>query len=120
MSIFSEIKALIDATAVTQTYRRGYTPTDAVFPYADLLDPLSSAPALSGDSRTLARRRLLQVDLWQTEAAEAPTLPDAVVDAIDGVTIASGFGLTVQDLTRVPETEDVVHHAITVSVVRLR
>ncbi len=119
-SIGGEIKALVDPTAVTETYRTGYVPDDAAFPYASFLDPVSDAPALSGDSRTLANRRLVQVDLWQDEATFDPALLEVVIDAIDGANIASGFGLRVQDAVVLPEPDDIVHHAITVSVLRLR
>lgn len=119
MSIGAEIKALVDPTAVTETYRTGYVPDNAAFPYASFLDPVSDAPALSGDGQTLARRRLTQVDVWQTEEAFDPALVDAIVTALDGVKIASGFRLRVTDVNLVPEPDDVIHHALTVSVARL-
>lgn len=120
MSIFSEVKALVDATDVLQTYRSGYVPDDAAFPYASIIDPISNATALAGDGRLLARRRLLQVDLWQTEEDLDLDLLDAVLDAIDGASITSGFGLRATDSVLVDEPDDIIHHAITVSVVRLR
>lgn len=121
MSTFSETKVAIDATAVTTTYRDGYVPDDAVFPYASILDPVSDAVLLSGDARTIARRRLLQVDLWQREGAEDVTLPDTIANALDGLNVTDGMRLRHVDTQRIPEAEDdVVHHALTLSVVRLR
>ena len=123
MTIDVEVKALIDGagTALTATYRSGWVPEDAAFPYASFLDPVSDAPALSGDSRTLGRRRLLQVDVFQDEASEVDGLIEVLVDALDGQRIESGFRVRVQDVTQVPdETEtDVVHHALTLSVARI-
>lgn len=120
MSIGADIKALVDTTAVTETYREGYVPDSARFPYASFIDPVSDGIALQGDAQTLARRRLTQVDLWQKEP-ESVGLVDTLVQAIDGQK-ASGFRLSVTDVQRLPEPEresDVVHHAITVSSVHL-
>lgn len=123
MTIDVEVKALIDGagTALTATYRSGWVPDDAVFPYASFLDPVSDGIALSGDARTLGRRRLLQVDLWQDEATEVDGLVETVVDALDGQRVASGFRVRVTDVSMIPdETEaDVVHHALTLSVARI-
>lgn len=120
MSIFSATKALVDATAVTMTYRSGEVPDDAVFPYASILDPVGDAPALEGDARTLAFRRLLQVDLWQTIEGEDVTLLEDLIDVLDGAPLADGFRLRVSDANVIPEENEIVHHAITVSAVRLR
>lgn len=119
-----EVKALIDAAplALTAVYRQGWVPDDAQFPYASFLDPVSDAPALSGDARTLARRRLVQVDVWQDEATEDDDLVDGIVAALDGAVTSTGVRLRVLDVSQVPgpeEDEDVVHHAITVSGARV-
>ncbi len=123
VSIGAEVKTLVDTTAVTETYRAGYVPDSAAFPYASFLDPVSDAVALEGDAQTLGRRRLLQVDLWQREAAFDPALVDAVVQAIDGAKIASAFRLKVTDVQGLPpdpgDQADIIHHALTVSAARL-
>ena len=123
MTIDVDVKAIIDGagTALTATYRSGWVPDDAQFPYASFLDPVSDAPAFSGDARTLGRRRLLQVDVFQDEASEVDGLIETLVDALDGTGIESGFRVRVTDVTQVPdETDsDVVHHAMTLSVARI-
>jgi len=119
VSIGAEVKALVDPTAVTETYRAGYVPEDAAFPYASFLDPVSDAIDLQGDAQTLARRRLLQVDLFQVEEDFDPALVDAVVAVIDGVKGTSGFRFRVVDVNALPEDDDLIHHALTVSVARL-
>lgn len=124
MTIDVEVKALVDGagTALTATYRHGWVPDDAEFPYASFLDPIGDAIALSGDGRTLGRRRLLQVDVWQDEASEVDGMIEVLVDALDGQKVASGFRLRVQDVSQVPgpeDEEDIVHHVLTLSVARI-
>lgn len=119
MSIGAEVKALVDPSAVTQTYRAGYVPDSAAFPYASFLDPLSDAIALQGDAQTLARRRLVQVDLFQKEADFDPDLVEDLIQRLDGARIPSAFRLSVTDANAIEEPDDVVHHAITVSMARL-
>lgn len=121
MTILAEVKALLDPVApLAAVYRMGWTPEGAAFPYATILDPISNAVALEGDARTLARRRLLQVDLWQEADSEDDTLPDDVAAALDGVPLASGGRLRVLDVALVQDEgdADVVHHAVTVSIAR--
>lgn len=126
MTIGADVKALIDGagTSLTAVYREGWVPDDAGFPYGSFLDPISDAPVLSGDAETLASRRLIQVDLYQDEATEDDGLVDAVVGAIDGKKSATtGWRFRVIEITQVPadeDEEDVVHHALTISTVRLR
>jgi hypothetical protein len=119
VSIGAEVKALVDPSAVTQTYRAGYVPDAAAFPYASFLDPVSDAIALQGDAQTLGRRRLVQVDLWQKEADFDPGLVEDVIQRLDGAKIPSAFRLSVTDSQALPEEDDVIHHAITVSMARL-
>lgn len=118
MTILAQVKALLDPVdPLTEVYRAGWVPDDAALPYAVILDPISNAPALHGDARTLARRRLVQVDLWQAEANEDDSVVDDVIAALDGKRITAGR-ILVQDSVLVPdETDaDVVHHALTLSV----
>lgn len=124
MTTGGDVKAILDTvSALTETYRQAHVPDGAVFPYASFLDPVSQVPALSGDARTLAFRRLLQVDLWQTREGESDALLDAVVLAIDGADAATGFRLRVENVVLVPgpeEDEGIIHHAITVALSRVR
>lgn len=125
MTLGGEIKGLVDGagTTLTQTYRAGHVPDDAALPYASFLDPIADVPALSGDARTLARRRTVQVDVWTDEGVAADTIIDAVVAALDGAEVPSGIRLRVIDVVLVPgpeAEEDIVHHAITVQTPRLR
>lgn len=125
MTTGGDLKAVIMAgvPALTAVYRRAWVPDDAEFPYASFLDPVSTVPALTGDARTLADLRTLQVDLWQDKAAEIDGLPDLMVVTIDGAVAASGGHFRVQDLALVPGPEDeadIIHHAITVGLARVR
>lgn len=116
-TILGQVKTLLGAVdALDEVYRSGWVPDRAPFPYAVILDPISNPPALSGDARTLARRRLLQIDLWQTAANEDDSLVDDVVTALDGVRVEAGR-LKVQDTVMVPDDDpETVHHAVTLSV----
>lgn len=120
MTTTADVKALLDPIeGLTETYREAWVPDDAAFPYASILDPVSNAPALSGDARTLARRRLIQVDLWQSEADEIDGLVDTITAALDGTAMTSGGRLRVIEVVLIPEDEDVVHHAFTLSWARV-
>jgi len=124
VTLVADLKAILEALgSLTDVYRQDWTPDDAVAPYATILDPISEAQALSGDSRTQGWRRLAQVDIWQARDAEDDSLVDAVVDAIDGAEATSGLRLRVQSTVKVPsevEEDTWVHHAVTVSMARLR
>lgn len=125
MTLGGDIRTIVvnAGTALTQTYRAGHVPDDAALPYASFLDPVADVPALSGDARTLARRRTVQVDVWTDEGADADAIIDVLVDALDGAATTDGIRLRVVDVTLVPgpeAEEDIVHHAITVQTPRLR
>lgn len=120
----ADVKKLVDdaATGLTAVYRQAHVPDDATFPYGSFLDPIGDGIALSGDARTLARRRLIQLDVYQAEETEDDDLVGLVMAAIDGQRTAGGLRARVIDVLLVPgpETEeDVVHHAITVSLARV-
>ena len=121
MTLLAEVKALLDPIdPLAAVYRAGWVPEGAAFPYATILDPISNAVALQGDARTLGRRRLLQVNLWQDREAEDDSVLDAVVAALDGTALESGGRLRVLDANVIPDEGDgdVVHHALTVSIAR--
>lgn len=120
MTLTADVKALLDPVSpLTQVYRAGWVPDDAAFPYATILDPISMAVAMSGDGRTLGRRELLQVDLWQNQADEDDSLVGDMIAALDGVSLGGLGRVKVQDVVKVdPDEDEVVHHAFTLSVPR--
>lgn len=122
MTVIADLLGLLGPVdGLTTAFRQDQENDLAVFPYATVLDPISQVPALQGDSRALAVRRLLQVDIWQDSAAFSAQLVDDVEIALDGVAITSGFRFRVVDTNEIPEPEQgVTHHAVTVSIVRLR
>lgn len=120
MTIIAELKALIDTVpGLTLVFALGEN-QNPDFPYVTILDPISNVPALQGDARTLARRRLIQVDIWQAEGGYSEAIVDQVVEVIDGAGGTLGLRYRVVDSAMVPDDEDVVHHALTVSTPRLR
>lgn len=111
-----------------RVFREGHVPTDASFPYVSVIDPISDAPALSGDSRTLGRRRLLQLDVWELAAEEEDDLADDLGALLDGHR-SGAYRFRTLDVTRVPDgalagpeaeagPDGITHHAITVSYTR--
>lgn len=121
MTLLAEVKALLDPIEdLAAVYRAGWTPEGAALPYATILDPISNGVALQGDARTLARRRLLQVDIWQERASEDDDLIDQAVAALDSTPVPSGGRLRVLDSVLVQDEgdPDVVHHALTISIAR--
>lgn len=121
MSIGAEVKALLDDTGRFEAvFRLGQRMDTAKMPYATFIDPLDEAPALRGDARTLGARRLLQVDLWQDAEDVDDTLADDVAALLDGQKVEGGFRLRVDSVADLPDEDPVVHHALTVSVARVR
>lgn len=111
---------IIDADVVgLQVWRR--KPTDEVpHPYVTFIDPLSLVPVLQGDNRTLARRRLVQWDLWEDEEDDDPVDGrfDALVSLLDGLRIVANrhtFRCRVTQALDVPDPV-VIHHSITLMV----
>lgn len=111
---------IIDANLVgPQVWRR--RPVDEVpRPYVTYIDPISLVPSLHGDGRTLARRRLLQWDLWEDEEDDDPVDGrfDALVALLDGLRIVANrhtFRCRVTQAVDVPD-DAVIHHSITLMV----
>ena len=123
MTTGGDVKVILDTVAgLTAVYRQAWVPDGAVLPYASWLDPISNVPALTGDARTLARRRAVQVDLWQDQAAEDDTLLARTIDALDGAKTPGGR-LRVIEAVLVPGPEEdagIIHHAITVTRAEVR
>lgn len=96
-------------------------PEKPTFPYVTIIDAISTAPALEGDSAILALQRLAQVDLWQRGGAEDDQAVRSVFDSLNGakVTLTSGgrFRIRVQDTQRIFEPDtNIVHHAFTLGI----
>jgi hypothetical protein len=122
MSVRSEIIRLLDTVSILGGRNYADTrPEGEPLPHTVMLDGISQAPALIGDNRTMAWRRIGQVDLWEDAAAASQSTQDAVVNALDGAAVAGSFRLRVASADRVydPNTRW-AHTAITLEAVRLR
>jgi hypothetical protein len=112
--------AIVAAGVVGGKVWRDRAPDGAAYPYVTFVEPVSDAPALSGDREVLARRMMVQVDLWQSAPAEQPALLSDLLDAIDGVRLSADrrtWLCRVVDIQRLVEPDAaVVHHAFTVIV----
>lgn len=125
MSVLAQIKELIDPLLDERVYR-DEPPEDPnggpAFPYSTIFEDVERSVELPGDGGTLARRTVVQVDLWQLASVEDDDLADQLVSALDGVRLANGaLRMRVRGRTRFPEdragTDDrIIHHAITVAV----
>lgn len=123
-------KVLVDA-ALTGTTRTGTVelnarvfrrraPEGATLPYVTFLDPLSNVPALVGDGRTSHRRRLMQVELWQTVADESDELLAALVGVLEDarleVTGGKMWRLSLDNVVTTADAGDgLVRHVLTCS-----
>lgn len=122
MSVRSEIIRILDTVGILG--RRNYAdarPEGEPLPHTVVLDGISQAPALLGDNRTMAWRRIGQVDLWEDAAVASQDTQDAVVNALDGAVLAGAFRLRVASADRVYDPDARwAHTAITLEAVRLR
>lgn len=87
-------------------------------PYITFIDGISDVPSLSGDGRTMQRRRTLQIDLWMNgQFAEDLTLIDALVASVDGFKPGQYTRFKVTDVQRLYESDtQIVHYAVSVAV----
>lgn len=122
MSLRSETVAAVRTVAeigravFADEYPEGEQP-----PYVVVRDRISEAPALTGDSKAMAFRRLIQLDLWEFWDVATDALPDAIVGVLDGLSTQAGTRLRLQGSTRVQDPDlDLVHTTFTFEVVRLR
>lgn len=121
MTIRADIVALVDPFVDNRVSADNEARGGMEFPYILVLDHLTENPALRGDRRAMAWRRMIQVDLFETLADEDPDLLDAVLNALDGAAITGAMHLSVNGSTRVPDPDPgTVHHAITCSLARPR
>lgn len=103
-----------------RVWRRGYVPEKPTFPYVTFQGPVSSDIALEGDSHTMARARLVQVDLWYKEAHETSAPVQALESLLDGAQLTANlkaYGCRVSDSRRLEDPEPgVIHWAYTLRV----
>lgn len=113
MTVRSEVLVALDS--VTALAKRNYAdraPENEPRPYTVVLDHVGQSPQLKGDSRTMARRRLLQVDLWQDSAADDATLATTLENVLDGLRMTAGLRLAVTDSRRIPEPNFGLSHFV--------
>lgn len=107
-------------TGITTKVYRDIAPPDVALPYITFADELSNVPALTGDKSVKAKRRMVQVDLWQTRADESFSRIDTLVGLLDSASLSADthvFNTRVNDVQRLVEfQDDIVHHAVTVYV----
>lgn len=113
---------IVDAniSGITTKVYRDMAPPDIALPYVTFADELGNVPSLYGDKSVKAKRRLVQVDLWQARADEAFSRIDTLVNALDSVRPVADkhvFHTRVSDVQRMIDfDDDVIHHAITIYV----
>lgn len=121
MTVRSEFVRLLDPVVGERLYADEVARGGMTYPYIGVLDHLSEVPATKGDGRTTAKRRTVQVDLWQLAEDEDAGLLTAVENALDGVRIDGAYAVAVTSSFRIYDPDPkVVHHAITCSVARPR
>lgn len=122
MSVRSELIRILDTVSILGG--RNYAdarPEGEPLPHCVVLDGISQAPALMGDNKTLAWRRMGQVDLWEDAAVASQSTQDAVVNALDGAAVAGSFRVRVASADRVYDPDARwAHTAITLEAVRMR
>lgn len=122
MTIRSEITALLDT--VPALGKRNYAdraPENEPKPYTRVLDQIGEVADLRGDAKVLARRRQIQVDLYERAAEADDSLSTLVQNTLDGASIASALRLSVNSANRVYEPDfDLSHVVITLETVKLR
>jgi len=115
-------QAIVDAniTGITTKVYRDLAPPDTALPYVTFADELGNMPVLMGDRLAKAKRRIVQVDLWQRRQDESFSRIDTLAGILDGISPTADqhiFHTRVTDVQRMVDfDDDVVHHAITVYV----
>lgn len=102
-----------------RVFRADKVPESPTYPYVTFTDAVSMVPALDGDCATMARARLVSVDLWQKSKDEDPLMPERLVNALDGAALSGAsqhvYGCKVTDCVRLDDPDDsIVHHALSV------
>ena len=91
LSIAGAIKALIieDSIPIGEVYR-WYAPDAAIAPYCIIFPDSADTPVLKGDEKVIARKRLLQVSLWQTYGDQNDDLVKELRNLLDGQKLVCG------------------------------
>lgn len=121
MSIRSE------ATAVLDPIFEGRVTADEVpkgglgFPYCRFIDNITENDIMRGDARSMASRRTVQVDVYQTLEDETDDIVDRVRDNLDGHAAQAGLRFVWTNTVRLPDNEaNLVQHSLDFGIVRLR
>lgn len=113
MTVRSEVIGLLDGVvALGQRNYADQAPEGEPRPYTTTLDHIGQTPQLKGDARTLARRRLGQVDLWIDADADDGSVARQVEDALDGARLTAGLRLSVTASRRLPEADFGLSHFV--------
>lgn len=104
MSIRSEVVAALDPIFDRRVAADESPPAGLSRPYARVVDEVSEVPQVVGDSRAIAWRRTVQVDVYEWESADR-YLADDAVDALDGLRMRAGLRLRVQGRSRLVDPE---------------
>jgi hypothetical protein len=122
-SIGGAVIGIVRASALvaTRVWRSDKMPErPKTFPYVTVLDMISDAPGLSGDCETMARFRLVQVDVWQRTKDEDFLLCERLVDMLDGTAVVAAqraWRVKVVDAQRLDDPdEQIIHHALTLRI----
>lgn len=117
MTVRSEFVRLLDPVFNGRVYADVTARGGLGYPCAGVIDHVTQSPAIKGDGRALARRRTVQVDVWQLAEEEDAEVVRAVEESLDGVRIEGAYAVAVQSSARVYDPDPkVVHHALTCSV----
>jgi len=123
-SVASALRTAIttaNITNITTKVYRNVAPESESYPFVTFNDDVSRIAVHSGDGTTLARQRVVMVDLWQLLDAEDTTLVESLLAAVDGASLTGAdktiFGCTVEDIQRLILPDDnICHHSLSVNV----
>lgn len=108
-------------TGVGTKIYRDLAPPGTAYPYITYVDQMNNSIAMRGDGKVLARRYMMQVDIWQKRPDEDQAIIDEVTAVLEAVELTGtdkqNFECRLMDIQRIVEFEDdVVHHALTLDI----
>ncbi len=112
--------AVVASGVVGSRVWRGHPADGETLPYVTFYGPLALVPSLSGDGRTIARSRQMQLDLWHDGFDEeaAGVAFQTLLNVLDGLRVPStpkSFRIRVSLAVNVPDRK-LVHHSFTLVV----
>lgn len=121
-------KLLVDADLVGERVYLDFAPVDTEkIPYMTYNENVGTTPLMRGDARTMFFGRDIQLNLWQKDNEEDPALAHQIMLTLDGAMLkvegaSMGIKVKVESCTRMADNleDQLVHHEITVSVVKPR